>query len=244
MLSDPRIWLGISLGIGAATALWLIAQVFASELLWSTLGYSMHAVTLLSIFLLTLSGPVAFLFYQYAVVRADLLAGRDVIARWHVDPTLFSAFGKAEISRDLNEKRSALFLILAMLVFVFGAFALFDPKAAFGMFAFGGIAVLAILIAFWLGNRATRKRMHLRSGEVIVGKRGLLVNDVLHVWGSFLSRFSGAVLNQGAHPTLTITYLVLARYGPQQVTVALPFSPLQLNQALQAKQHLPRRGNA
>ena len=201
----------------------------------------MHAVTLPPIFLLMLSLPIAFLFYQYAAVRADLLAGRDVIARWHVDPKLFSAFGKAEISRDLSEKRSALFLILAMLVLDFGEFVLFDAKAAFGMFAFGGIAVLAILIAFWLGNQTTRKHMQLQSGDIVVRKRGLLVNDVLHVWSSFLSRFSGVALNQGSHPTLAITYFVLGRFGPQQVTVTLPFSPLQLNQALLVKQQLPRR---
>jgi hypothetical protein len=241
MLSDPRIGFGISLGVGATAALWIIAQAFVSELIWPTLGYATHAVTLLAIFLLVASGPVAFLFHQYAAVRADLLAGRNVIARWHVDPKSFQAFSKAEISRDLGEKRSALLLILIFMVVIFGAFALFDPEAAGGMLAIGGIVALAILIAFWLSNRVIRKHMQTRSGDIIVGTRGLLVNDVLHVWGSFLSWLTDVALKEGSHPTLTITYSVLARYGPQQVAVTLPLSPRQLDLALEVKLQLQRK---
>jgi hypothetical protein len=238
MLSDPRIGFGISLGVAAVSLLWLIGQLLDSGLLWPMLGYGMHAVTLLAIFALAASGPAAFLFLQYATVRADLLAGRNVIARWHIDPKLFRAFSKAEAARDLGEKRSALYLILVFMGLIFGAFALFDPEAAGGMLAIGGIVNLAILVAFWLGNRVARKHARLRSGEIIVGRRGLLVNGVLHVWGSFLTWFSGVSLHRGSHPALTISYRFLARYGPQQVTVVLPVSAGQLNLALEVRRQL------
>ena len=238
MLSDPRIGFGISLGIAAVSALWLIGLTVDSDVLWSKLGYTMHAITLLAIFLLAASGPVTFLFHQYAAVRADLLAGHNVIARWHVDPKLFPAFSTAEASRDLGEKRSALNLILIFMFLIFGAFALFDPEAAGGMFAIGGIAALAILIAFWLGNGVARKHAQLRSGAIIVGKRGLLANDVLHVWGTFLSWLTEVSLHPGPHPALTISYSFLARYGPQLVTVTLPFSADQLDLALEVKRQL------
>lgn len=241
MLSNPRIGFGGSLGIGAAAVLWLIAQAVASDLLWSSFGTTMHAITLLAIFLLLLSGPVAFLFHQYATVRADLRAGRNVIARWHVEPKLFVAFSKAELSRDLGEKRSALILILIAIAIAFGAFASFDPEAAGGMLTMGAIVGSAMIIAFWLGNRTIRKHLQIRSGDIIVGTRGLLVNDVLHVWGNYLSWLSGVTLKQGTHPSLTITYSFLGRYGPQQVAVTLPFSPAELNLALQVKQKLTAR---
>jgi hypothetical protein len=243
MLSDPRIGFGAALAVAAVSALWLMGQALDSELLWPTLGYAMHAVTLLAIFLLVVSGPAAFLFYQYAAVRADLLAGRDVIAHWQVDPKMFRTFGKAEAARDLAEKRSALYLILVFMVVIFGGFALFDPAAAGGMFAIGGGVALAILLAFWLGNRVARKHAQLRSGEIVVGRRGLLVNDVLHVWGTFLSWLSDVSLHRGPHPALAISYAFVARYGPQQVTVTLPFSSDQLNLALEVERQLgkPRK---
>ena len=183
-------------------------------------------------------GPVAFSVSSICGSALDLLAGHNVIARWHVDPKLFRTFSTAEASRDLGEKRSALNLILIFMALIFGAFALFDPEAAGGMSAIGVIAALAILIAFWLGNRVARKHAQLRSGAIIVGRRGLLANDVLHVWGTFLSWLTEVSLHPGPHPALTISYSFLARYGPQMVTVTLPFSAGQLDLALEVKRQL------
>lgn len=241
MLSNPRIGFGISLGVAAAAMLWLIGQLFASDLLWPLLSFTMHAVTLLAVFLFLTSVPAAFLFYQYTIVRADLLAGRNVVARWRVDQALFRSFSKAEASRDLGEKRSALYIILIFIAVIFGAIALFDPAAAGAMIASGATVSLVIVAAFFFGNRVIQKHLMMRSGEIIVGKRGLLVNDVLHVWGTFLSQLSEVTLKQGAHPTLTISYSVLARYGPQTVVVTLPFSPHQLSLVLEVKRQLGRR---
>jgi hypothetical protein len=228
MLSDPRIGLGVSLAVAVVAALWLLAQWLMAEVLWPRLGYTMHAVTLLAIFLLAASGPTAYLFRQYARVREDLRAGRDVIARWRVDPELFRAFGKSAVARDLAEKRSALYAVLLFMLLVFGAFALFDPSAASGMLAIGALASAAIVIAFVLGKRLALAHARLRSGEIIVGRKGLLANDVLHVWGSFLSWLSKVSLHRGRHPSLTVSYFVVTRLGAREVSVTLPLSPDQL----------------
>jgi hypothetical protein len=238
MLSDPRIGFGVSLGVAAVAALWLLAQWLAAEVLWPRLGYAMHAVTLLAIFLLAASGPIAYLFRHYARVREDLRAGRDVIARWRVDPELFRTFGRAAVARDSAEKRSALYAILLFMLLVFGAFALFDPQAASGMLAIGALAAAAIVAAFALGKRTALVHARLRSGEIIVGRSGLLANDVLHVWGSFLSRLSKVSLHQGRHPSLTISYFILTRLGPQEVSVDVPFSPDQLPLAQEVQRRL------
>jgi hypothetical protein len=242
MLSDPRIGFGISLGIAVAAATWLIGQLVASDLLWPMLGFTTHALTLLAIFLLLTSILAACVFREYALVRADLLADRNVLARWRMDEAVFRAFGKAQAARELGERRTALHILLIFVAVIFGGFALLDFAAARSMIASGALVALTITAAFFAGNRVTRKQLTMRSGEVIVGKRGVLVNGVLHVWGTFLSRLSGATLERGSNPALRISYSVLARHARQEVAVTLPLAPHQIDMARNVVRQL--RGDA
>jgi hypothetical protein len=108
---------------------------------------------------------------------------------------------------------------------------------------------LAVVLAFLFGNRVRRKQLEPRSGDIIVGTDGVLVNGVLHVWSAFLTWLRGATLEPGPPAILTIDYAFLARYGVQEVGVMLPVPPgaereaenavRQLNEAAGVK--LPRR---
>jgi hypothetical protein len=155
-------------------------------------------------------------------VKADLLADRNVVARWTVDPVAFKAVSKTAEARDLAEKRGALYLILLVVAIAFGAFALFDPEVAPYMLATAAIVIAAVTVAFWFGNRVQRSHLELRSGEVVVGTEGLLVNDVLHVWRTPLSWLAGVAVEKAPHPCLTITYAYLTRVGAQFQSVMLP----------------------
>lgn len=241
MLSDPRIGFFVSLGIAAVGLLWLLAQWLASEAVWDALwpflGYGTHAVTLISI-LLVVAGPlVSLLFRRYAKVKSDLLAGRDVIARWKVDPALFQTVGAVAESRDRAEKRGALYVILVFVGVVFGLFALVDPEIALQMLGAGAVVVLVVAVAFWLGNRVRRRHLQFRSGEIIVGTRGLLVNGVLHVWRVPMSWLSAVDLEQGPPAALSIDYVIAGRYGPQHIGVVLPVP----SEAMQLAELVKRR---
>jgi hypothetical protein len=234
MLSDPRIGLVASLIVVGFGVLWFAALWLAGDEIWERLGDLQHAITFFSIFAIASGLAVSLLFRRYASVRADLLAGRDVLARWTVDPSEFSEFSPVAEARDRADKRGALTLILGLMVLIFGAFGIYDPEAAPMMFAIGGGFAVIIVLAFLWSNRIRRKHLAFRTGEVIVGRRGLLVNGVLHVWGGFLSWLSGATLEKGPPAILTITYGYLARYGPQYVSVALPVPQDRLPLAAQA----------
>ena len=242
MLTDPRIGLRIALLICAVAGLWLLGRLFASEALWETLwpvlGYGTHAITLLSIFAVVTTPFVALLFYRYARVKADLLAGRNVIARWTVDPASFKKFSPVAAARHLAEKRGALYLIFVFVFVIFGAIALMDPEVALPMLAAGVALALIVTIAFWFGNRIRKRHLQMRSGEIIVGTEGVLVNDVLHVWSAFLSWLVGAEIEKGPPPILTITYGFWGRYGPQFVGVMLPIGPGQMDLARAVKAEL------
>lgn len=247
VLTDPRIGLRISFLAGAAAASWLLAQWVASDAIWNALsrflGYGIHAITFLSIFTLVACPFVALLFYRYARVKADLLAGRNVIARWKVDPASFMTFSPVAEARDRAEKRGALYLMFFFIALIFGAFALLDPEIAPAMLTVGAGTALILAVAFWLSNRVRKRHLQMRSGEIIVGTEGLLVNDVLHVWSAFLSWLVGAEIEQGPPSILTITYAFWGRYGPQFVGVMLPIGPGQMDLALAVKERLRQAGD-
>jgi hypothetical protein len=67
---------------------------------------------------------------------------------------------------------------------------------------------------------------------VIVGRRGLVVNGVLHVWDTWLSWLEGARVIEAAVPMLQIEYAYWARYGPQSNTVRLPIGPADMQTAV------------
>jgi hypothetical protein len=130
MRSDPRVGAMVSLGLAGIAALWLLAQVVASDALFDVLGSNVHPITFLSIFVLVSGLAVALLFRSYGRVKADLLAGRNVLARWTVDPATFKTVGAAAEERERGEKRGALYLIFFFVAVIFGGFVLYDPASA------------------------------------------------------------------------------------------------------------------
>jgi hypothetical protein len=62
----------------------------------------------------------------------------------------------------------------------------------------------------------------MRSGEIIVGTHGLMVNDVLHVWNVPMSWLVNVELELGPPAMMTISYVITGRYGPQHIGVLLP----------------------
>lgn len=87
MRSDPRIGLSVCSAIAVAALAWLGGQWIAAGAIFERLGYAMHAITLFSIFTVLAAGAAAGVFWRFARVKAELLAGRRVLARWHVDAT-------------------------------------------------------------------------------------------------------------------------------------------------------------
>jgi hypothetical protein len=130
--------------------------------------------------------------------------------------------------------------MFSLIAVVFGVIALLDPENAPAMVAVGTGMALVLTIAFWLGSRIRKHQFEMRSGEIIVGTGGLLVNGVLHVWSAFLSWLAGAEIEKGPPPILTITYGVWGAYGPQFPAVMLPIGPGQMDLALSVQEELQR----
>jgi hypothetical protein len=222
MLSDPRIGLGVSLAIAALAAMWLAAQFIIGDELAGAIGMGRHAITFVAIFALASALAAALMFAQFNRVRMDLLAGRKVLAEWTVDPAAFTRAATAAERKDHTEKRGALILILVFTAVIFAGFAAFDPEAAPGMLGGGMAFSVVIIMAFLYGTRVRRIQMLFRSDRIVVGRGGLMVNGILHVWAVPLTWLVGAELADRPPATLSVTYAVLGRFGPNLQTVVLP----------------------
>lgn len=222
MRTDPRVGIAVSLILAAAATVWLVVQWLLREPLMAWLGYGVHAITLVSILVAIAGVAVALLFLRYWQVKRELLEGRDVIAHWSVSRQDFAQFAAVAGPRVRAEMFGALMLVVVLVVLIFGAFAVFDPEIAGPMLLSAGAVILLVTAAYFVGSMTRRSHLEPQDGEVIVGRHGLLVNGVLHVWSAWLAWLSSVELERGPPAILTITYAYLARYGPQYVTVPLP----------------------
>jgi hypothetical protein len=222
MQSDPRKGVWISAGFAALAAAWLLAQPAFGDALFERLSYAVYATDLVAVLVLLAGLAVALLFRRYAAVKSDLMAGRHTIARWTADPASFRSFAAVADARDEGDKRMMLLVVFGFIVVIFGAFAVFDPEVAPFMLTVAAGLMAVMVVAFLLGGRVRRKQLEPRSREMIVGRDGLLVNDVLHVWRTPLSWLVGTRIEPGPPTVLTVTYAFLARYGAQPVDVLLP----------------------
>lgn len=225
----------VAFAIAALSASWIAAQATISDQLFARLGYGMHALTFFSIFFFFAGVAVALLFRRFARVRQELLDGTNVIARWTVNADTWSLFVKPAAQMERGEKQALLLTMYALIAVICGGLALAVPNDAvvFGWIA-GGIAII-VTAGFLAGQRSFKGQLEYRGGDVIVGRRGVLVNGVLHVWDAWLSWLEGAVVSERKPAMLCISYGYWARYGPQSVTVQIPFSPEQASLAMGAR---------
>lgn len=237
MLGDPMKGFRIAVLLLLLPLGWFAALYLASDVIFARMGMGMHPVTFLMIFMFLATLAAAGVFSRLATVKAELLAGRRVLARWSVDREAFERFAPRALADDHADKRQALFTVWFFLAVIFGGFALYDPEVAPAMIAVAVFVAVIVGLAFLIGQRVGARQMLWRGGEVIVGERGLLLNGVLHCWGIPFSWLSNAALDE-TKPDLTVMYAYLSRYGPQFVTVALPVTAETLDQARIAEQRL------
>lgn len=106
------------------------------------------------------------------------------------------------------------------------------------MLGIGAGVGLIMVLAYLLGQNATAEHLKFRTGDIIVGERGLLRDGVLHAWDMPLSWLSDSRLESDI---LVVTYAYYSRSGPQYVTVLLPLSEEARDVAAKANEGLIRQ---
>jgi hypothetical protein len=235
MRSDPRIGYWVSLAIAGLSGLWLLSLYGFSDELYERLGSNMHAITFLAIFLLLTGWLVSRLFASFVRIRSELHGGRGVLGRWHVDRATWHKFAGPAETMERKDKLALLGLLYFFIALVCGGLALSVPRDAhiFGYIALG----MAVLVtgAFLLGTHIYASQLQYRTGEIIVGRRGVSVDGVLHAWDNWLSWPEGAEVIERPVPMLVVGYGYWTRYGPQHVSVRMPVMAGDLAMAREVK---------
>ncbi|MBP0574142.1 hypothetical protein J8J27_25920, partial [Mycobacterium tuberculosis] len=91
------------------------------------LGDAAFALTFIALFLAITGVVVAMLFRRFVRVRRDLVAGRDVVARWTVGAGDWRAFAGHAGAAVRADHRAILVTILAFAVLICGGLAAVHP---------------------------------------------------------------------------------------------------------------------
>lgn len=150
-----------------------------------SLGY---AVSFISVFIAISSLIVVYVYRGMTTIYNEIVGGKGVLAHWSYSPELWMEYTKAEYGESISEVKPLFYLTSGLcLIAGIGAY-VWDPEA--------GIYVLGIMLATigLMGLAAILTRSHLhhdnlrKPGDVIISKRGVLLNNRLFYWNYFGAR--------------------------------------------------------
>ena len=209
-----RVWLGV-----AVVAAFLTALPFLIGMDGMSGGFALSLVS----FFFAISGViVAIIFGSRAKALDGVVSGKDLLARWRVDPET----RKSAIEREYSEEKKAkagLFLVVLVITVVIGlVFVLVDREA--GPIVFLVLLCVLVLVGLvaWSTPRLRRRRSLRATGEILIAKDGAYVNGMFHTWRLLGARLEQALYTEGTPPVLAITYSAPVRYGRQNYTFYAP----------------------
>ncbi len=177
----------------------------------------------------------------HAWVIAHILDGRDRLARWSYDPLLWQRFIREDLALRKEASKGLLWMVVVISVVVVGVFALAaEDMQAMGFAALVVVATLGLATAAAFGGqRAMRRRYSVAHPELMIGRRGLWLNGITHVWRGFSARLEGVeVGTREGLGLLCIRYSVLQSSGPRSLmfyrreeTVCVPIPQGRLDEA-------------
>jgi len=209
-----RVWLGV-----AVVAAFLTALPFLIGMDGMSGGFALSLVS----FFFAISGViVAIIFGSRAKALDGIVSGKDLLARWSVDPQTRKSAIELEFSEEKKAK-AGLFLVVLVITVVIGlGFVLVDREA--GPIVFLVLLCVLVLVGLvaWSTPRLRRHRSLRATGEILIAKDGAYVNGMFHTWRLLGAKLEQALYTEGTPPVLAITYSAPVRYGRQSYTFTVP----------------------
>jgi hypothetical protein len=169
------------------------------------------------------------MFGGQAVRVADMLKGKNVLARWSCAPDEWQRFTTWAYATEKAQKRVLLWVLTAVILGAGGGFCLLmqDEAALWVLLFLSGIVILTWLIVLmhrWLSCRRDSRG----PGEVVVGPSALYIDGSVHSWSMAGSRIESAQFATKPFPMLEIIYSYILKPGHffylfrQRTTVHIP----------------------
>jgi hypothetical protein len=249
-LADSVAGTGLKWSLGFLTAGAAIVT-FASL---AGLGYNAIAVAVLGGFVV-LAGVVALAVVGWhAVVIARVLSGRDLLLTWSYEGAAWRRFAEQDAAERVQQAKALVVmtaLIAAVIVSVFLVVA--EDKAAAGVAALVVVGAIALAAGVaWAGVRAVRRRYSAPRIELFLGRDGLWLAGMTHVWSGLGARLESAAIVDGENgvSALEIVYSVIQSSGPRTLffhrrheTVRLPVPAGEEQAARRAVETLAHRSS-
>jgi len=207
--------------LGAA----LVAAPFVSEDYQRKLGDGAFALMFVGAVVSLTAFIVVFLYRSRNRHRRDLVAGRDLLARWTYTAAEWHAFAPGETRRLAADKGLLLKIMGGIMLVAIVIMALFDRGVAVFL---GGILVGTWLLCWAIVRVQIRRQSKLEQApppEVRISAHALLLGDQLHLWSGWGNRLERCDLDPNPPSQIAITYSTPGGRGrrpTQTVCVPIP----------------------
>jgi hypothetical protein len=171
----------------------------------------------------------------HAVVVSRVLSGRDLLLNWVYEGAAWRQFADQEVAERSAQGRGLVVMAALIAAVIVGVFLAVAPDREAAGFAalFVAVAIALAALAAWAGVRAVRRRSSGPQVELFLGRGGLWLGGMSHVWRGFGARLeSAAIVEAHGVTALEIVYSVLQSTGPRALvfyrryeTVRLPVPP-------------------
>lgn len=204
----------------------MAAAPFVAEDALAPLGNGRFALAFVGAIMGLSAFICTFLFRSRNRLQRELLAGRELLAKWTYTDTEWRAYAGEETRAQSSTMNRLLWFTAIFMAAVTGVYVLRDGKAG----VFVGASLLVAFVLAWLAARATLKSSAVARGgpspEVRIGRDGLLIGGELHVWRGWGNVLNSCALNDGPTLQLVINYMTPSgnktALRPETVRVLVP----------------------
>jgi Flp pilus assembly protein TadB len=223
--------------LGAA----LVAAPFVSEDYQDALGDGAFALMFVGGIMGLTAFIMVFLFRSRNRHRRNLIAGRDLLARWIYTADEWRAFAPGETRRLASDKGMLLKITAGMMLVATVVMVLINRRAAIFV---GGVLGGTWLLCWAIVRAQVRRQRKLEQApppEIRISAHALLIGDQLHAWSGFGNRLEQCVLHENAPPKIAITYSTPGRHSRPTETVCVPIPAGRAAEAAALVQRLAAR---
>jgi hypothetical protein len=205
--------------LGAA----LVAAPFVSEDYQRKLGNGAFALMFVGGVVSLTAFIVVFLYRSRNRHRRNLVAGRDLLARWTYTAAEWHAFAPGETRRLASSKGTLLKIMGAIMLIAVVVMAFLNRGATviLGCILFGTWLLCWAIVRVQV--RRQSKLAQAPPPEVRISAHALLLGDQLHVWSGWGNRLEKCDLDKNEPPQIAITYSTPGGRGSRPTqTVCVP----------------------
>lgn len=199
-----------------------LALAFSGFMLFEALGGIAGAIILIGLAASLTSFICIFIFKKRSDALDRALSKNDYIARWKFTKREWQDFLKREHSLRRLEK-AGIFIVLSIItLIIFMVFILFIDEGRMAMLFVMLTLIMIYAAAAFIVPAAMFKIRNREDAEVLILKKGILLDRTFHTWDFPFSKLTSAKYRERPYKRLEVAYEFFDRLGPRDYLVLVP----------------------